>query len=174
MVAIIHRFTISSWLYLNYIKQTGKNRKEYQWIGVIGAFKYKNIRSDFIAITEKNEKQYVRLQKSISGTQGVFSPVLMVLLITQQSNVMFKCRNENTFRWKLFQINDTNDTYTNDSDMILMANLYIIYPAFGTHFVFVVFVSWKIEAFNHFTVPLLLVTEWQNIKFRVSKLQTHF
>ena len=47
------------------------------------AFEYKNARSDFLAITEKNEKQYVRLQLRIPGTQGVVSPVLIVLLMNQ-------------------------------------------------------------------------------------------
>ena len=44
---------------------------------------YKNARSDFLGITEKNEKQYVRLQLRIPGTQGVVSPVLIVLLMNQ-------------------------------------------------------------------------------------------
>ena len=74
-----------------------QNRKEYQGIGAIKVFEYENERTDFIAITEKNENQYVRIQLSIPGTQGAFSSVFMVLLITQQFNVMFKCRNENTF-----------------------------------------------------------------------------
>ena len=75
--------------------QTERNRKEYQEIGAIEAFEYENARSDVVAITEKNEKQYVSLL-SFSGTQWAFSSVFMVLLITQQFNVMFNCRSENT------------------------------------------------------------------------------
>ena len=36
------------------------------------AFEYKNVRSDFVSNTEKYEKQHVRLQVSILGTQGHF------------------------------------------------------------------------------------------------------
>ena len=48
--------------------QTEQNRKEYQEIGVLEAFEatetfeYKNARSDFAVITEKNKKYYVILQ----------------------------------------------------------------------------------------------------------------
>ena len=41
--------------------QTEQNRKEYQGIGAIAAFEYENARDDFVAITEKNENQYVIL-----------------------------------------------------------------------------------------------------------------
>ena len=81
--------------------QTDRNSKECQGIKTIAW---------------KNEKQYIRLQLSIPGTQGAFSHVLMVLLIIQQFNVMFKCMNENTFHCRWFQINDTNDIYTNGSE----------------------------------------------------------
>ena len=40
-------------------KQDGKSR--CQGTGSIEALKYENARNDFIVITEKNEKQYVRL-----------------------------------------------------------------------------------------------------------------
>ena len=52
--------------------------------------------------------------KSIYQKQRAFSSVLMVLLIIQQFNVMLKCRTENTFHCRWFQINDTNCIYTND------------------------------------------------------------
>ena len=55
-----------------------QNRKEYQDVRAIEGFKYKNGRSDFAVIAEKNEKQYVRLQLSIPESQGAFSPLLMV------------------------------------------------------------------------------------------------
>ena len=57
--------------------------KGYQGITAIEIFEYENTRSDFVVITEKNEKQYVRLQLSIPGTKGVFPPALMVLLMNQ-------------------------------------------------------------------------------------------
>ena len=56
-------------------------RNEYQGIGAIEAFDCKNARGDFDAITEKNEKQHVRLQLSVLEIPKEFSPVLMVLLI---------------------------------------------------------------------------------------------
>ena len=58
-------------------------------------------------------------QSYTRGTQGAFSPVLMVLLITQQFNVMFKCSNENTFAVDEFQINDTNFIHSNDPTEVL-------------------------------------------------------
>ena len=112
--------------------QTERNRKEYQGIGAIEAFVYENARSDVVAITEKNEKQYVSLL-SFSGTQWAFSSVFMVLLITQQFNVMFNCRSENTSHCRWFQKNDKHDIYTNDFDMILMLNLYNV-PCFWNQF----------------------------------------
>ena len=60
-------------------------QEEVPEIGAIEAFEYEIARNTFVAITEKNKEQYVRLQLSITGTQGEFSPVLLVLLITQQS-----------------------------------------------------------------------------------------
>ena len=56
-----------------------QNRKEYgvpvnwswsqllQGIGAIETFEYKNSRCDFVAVTGKNEKQYVRLQIDLGG-----------------------------------------------------------------------------------------------------------
>ena len=41
--------------------QTEQNRKEYQGIGAIAAFEYENARDDFVAVTKKNESQYVIL-----------------------------------------------------------------------------------------------------------------
>ena len=55
-----------------------QNRKKCQDIGAIEGFKYKNGRGDFAVITEKNEKQYVRLQLSIPESQRPFPPLLMV------------------------------------------------------------------------------------------------
>ena len=47
----------------------------YQGIRAIEVFGYENTSSDFpyCDYTEKNKKQYVRLQLSIPGTQGAFS-----------------------------------------------------------------------------------------------------
>ena len=43
-------------------------------IGAIEAFEYENARNDFVAITEKNEKQYVRLHKTkyFRDPSGIF------------------------------------------------------------------------------------------------------
>ena len=59
-------------------------------------------------------------QSYARGIQGAFSPVLMVLPITQEFNLMFKCRNENTFTVDEFQINDTTFLYSNNSTEVLM------------------------------------------------------
>ena len=40
--------------------QKDQNGKEYEGIRAIETFEYENARSAFIAITEKNKKQYVR------------------------------------------------------------------------------------------------------------------
>ena len=37
---------------------------------------------------------------------------------------------------------------------------YIIHPVPETKFVYVVFVSWEIELFNHVILPFLLVLKW--------------
>ena len=54
--------------------QQEQNRKEYQGTGAIEVFEYENARSDFVAITEKNEKQYVRLHtaKYFRDPRGIF------------------------------------------------------------------------------------------------------
>ena len=54
------------------IEQKGKG---YQGISAIEAIGYENTSSHFkyCDYNEKNEKQYVRLQLSIPGTQGAFS-----------------------------------------------------------------------------------------------------
>ena len=41
--------------------QTGQNKMEHQGTGATKAFEYDNARSGFVAITEKNEKQYASL-----------------------------------------------------------------------------------------------------------------
>ena len=41
------------------LKETEQNWKEYQGFGEIVAFEYKNARSDFVAVTEKDEEQYI-------------------------------------------------------------------------------------------------------------------
>ena len=78
----------------------------------------------------------------------------------------------------------------------LWCETYIMYSASAAKFVYVVFVSLKIEIFNHLCLPIFLVSDWpldlqtpkkdwhfikkkkcyfsSNVKFRVSKLQTHF
>ena len=73
----------------------------------------------------KKKKNLVRLHaaKYFWDKRGIY-PVLMVLLITQQFNVLFNSRNENTFHRRLFEINDKHDMFTNGSDIILMQNLY--------------------------------------------------
>ena len=70
---------------------------------------------------KSNMSDYIQL--SISGTPRDIFPVLIVSLITQQFNVMFKCRIVNTFHCTQFQVDGTNDIHTNYSDMILMWNL---------------------------------------------------
>ena len=40
--------------------QKDQNGKEYEGIRVTETFEYENARSAFVAITEKNKKQYVR------------------------------------------------------------------------------------------------------------------
>ena len=73
--------------------------------------------------------------------------------------------------------------------------IHIMYPVSETKLVIMVFVSWKIEAFNHLILPLLLVPEWPywppnssglhfikqykcyftlNVEFSISKPRTHF
>ena len=67
---------------------------------------------------KSNMSDYIQL--SISGTPRDIFPVLIVSLINQQFNVMFKCRIVNTFHCTQFQVDGTNDIHTNYSDMILM------------------------------------------------------
>ena len=53
--------------------QTEQNRKDYQGIRTTEAFEFESTRNDFVAITEKNEKQYVRLPaKYNQGPEGYF------------------------------------------------------------------------------------------------------
>ena len=44
------------------LKETEQNWKEYQGFGEIVAFEQKNARSDFVAVTEKNEEQYIYIK----------------------------------------------------------------------------------------------------------------
>ena len=66
----IHCSTICICLYVNSrhadrvdrmhnLKQTEQNWKKYQGFGEIVAFEYENGKSDFAAVTEKNEEQYI-------------------------------------------------------------------------------------------------------------------
>ena len=57
----------------NDLMQTEQNGDEYQGTGAI----------DFVAITEKNKKRYIRIKLSIPEIQGAFSPMLMVLPINE-------------------------------------------------------------------------------------------
>ena len=161
MVAI-HRFTISIWLY-HLITQTDQNRKERSTkVKELEQLKHSSTKmqdmNDFVAFTEKNEKQYVRLQLSILGTQEAFSPVVVVLLIAQQCNLMFKCRNKNTFHCRWLQINGTNSIYTNDSKKFLMWNFYTLtYPVCVRSRWFLKI--WSIS-FHHLSLPFLLFPEW--------------
>ena len=109
-LVVINRFMISI-IPPNNILQIEQNGKECEGTGAIEAFDYENARNDFVTIIEENGKQYVRLQLNLIGIQGVLSPVLM----GQQFNAMLKCRNENTFHCRWFQINNTNDIYTGDT-----------------------------------------------------------
>ena len=52
--------------------QTDQSGEEYQEFRAIKGFAYKNVRSDFVAITEKNEKQYGRLQLSTQAPKRHF------------------------------------------------------------------------------------------------------
>ena len=55
-------------------KQEGVPEYQEYRIGAIEAFECENARSDFVAITEKNEKQYIRLHtvKYLRGPRGIF------------------------------------------------------------------------------------------------------
>ena len=75
----IHSFSISIWLYR--AKPEGEPRNYSNWNNEYG--EYENTRSEFVAITEKNEKQYVWTQLSIPATQGGFSRALVILFINQ-------------------------------------------------------------------------------------------
>ena len=52
--------------------QTDQSGEEYQEFRAIEGFEYKNVKSDFVAITEKNEKQYDRLQLSTQALKRHF------------------------------------------------------------------------------------------------------
>ena len=63
--------------------QKDQNGKEYEGIRVTETFEYENARSAFVAITEKNKKQYVRpefffffLDKMLNLRFGNFRPIL--------------------------------------------------------------------------------------------------
>ena len=62
------------------------------------AFKYKNARRDFVAITEKNEKQYVRLQLKVytRDPRGI-PPCIDGFTDTPAVQCDVQVLNENTF-----------------------------------------------------------------------------
>ena len=136
----IHRCTISFWLYRPVIQcgrsKTGRSTRNWSnwsiWVRIA--------RNTFVAITEKNKEQYVRLQLSITGTQGEFSPVLLVLLITQQSFWVSSVKMK-----MLFPVDHSKQmmqmiyiqTIPNES----WCEAYMMYAVCGTNFVYRVFLS---------------------------------
>ena len=72
---VIHRVSQFQFYFIAPNIMMEQKGKEYQGISAIEAIGYENTSSDFkyCDYNEKNEKQYVRLQLSIPGTQGAFS-----------------------------------------------------------------------------------------------------
>ena len=72
---VIHRVSQFQFYFIAPNIMLEQKGKGYQGISAIEAIGYENTSSDFkyCDYNEKNEKQYVRLQLSIPGTQGAFS-----------------------------------------------------------------------------------------------------
>ena len=72
---VIHRVSQFQFYFIAPNIMMEQKGKGYQGISAIEATGYENTSSDFkyCDYNEKNEKQYVRLQLSIPGTQGAFS-----------------------------------------------------------------------------------------------------
>ena len=92
------------------------------------------------------------------GQRGIFA-ILIVLLIAELFNVIFKCKNENTFHCRWFQVNysDTNDIYTH-VPIKFWHETYTTYPVSGNDFVYVVFRFLK--SWSNLFLQLLLLSEW--------------